>query len=121
MSTQSFSERLPQNVPAKFYVDEQCLDCGLCREIIPAVFFSDETMGAAFVGRQPESSEELLLTLEAVAGCPCQAIFADGDEHDWAIPRTETFPPWLTGDAEKPTCPHCNLEKTEQRPWWKFW
>jgi hypothetical protein len=36
MSAETFSERLPQNVPGKFYVTEQCLDCAHCREIAPA-------------------------------------------------------------------------------------
>ena len=26
------------NTPGKFYVDEECIDCDICREIAPTIF-----------------------------------------------------------------------------------
>jgi ferredoxin len=32
------ANKFPQNVPGRFYVDDQCIDCDLCRERAPANF-----------------------------------------------------------------------------------
>jgi ferredoxin len=32
------ANRYSENVPGKFYVDDQCIDCDLCRETAPANF-----------------------------------------------------------------------------------
>jgi 4Fe-4S single cluster domain of Ferredoxin I len=32
------ANKYPENAPGKFYVDEQCIDCDLCRETAPANF-----------------------------------------------------------------------------------
>lgn len=66
------SERLPENAPGPFYVTEECIDCGLCKEILEEVFF--EEGGRHFVGRQPESQKELELAREAMESCPTEAI-----------------------------------------------
>lgn len=99
MPADKFSNRLPQNVPGRFYVDDQCLDCDLCRETAPTVFRRDHEMGVAYIYRQPESEEELSMTEEAIQGCPCEAIFSDGDQFDWTVPRGTVLPAWLCGEA----------------------
>ena len=30
--------KFEDNTPEKFYVDEECIDCDLCREIAPIIF-----------------------------------------------------------------------------------
>ena len=37
-------DRLPQNVPGRFYVDSTCIDCGLCVDECPvkAIFPQDD-------------------------------------------------------------------------------
>ena len=121
MPAEAFSTRLPQNVPGMFYVVEQCLDCDLCREVAPTVFRRDNEMGTAYVFHQPETEEELSLAAEAVRGCPCEAVFSDGDQFDWSVPRDSILPAWLRGVAPKPTCQHCSTQAISKKPWWKFW
>ena len=107
MSAESFSERLPQNVPGKFYVTEQCLDCDLCRVFSPTVFRRDAEMFVSYIFHQPETEEEIARTIEAMDGCPCWAIRSDGDEFDWSASRGGELPAWLRGEAPKPSCGHC--------------
>lgn len=66
------------NVPGQFYVDDQCIDCDLCREICPACFKRDVENGGSVVYKQPEGSEELDLCVEAMGNCPVEAIGNDG-------------------------------------------
>lgn len=67
-------DRLPQNVPGRFYIDSNCVDCGMCPELVPAVFRRHDEIGQTFVHRQPESSEEVELCREAASECPVEAI-----------------------------------------------
>ena len=73
-------EKWPENVSGKFYVDEQCIDCDLCRETAPNFFTRNEDGGYSFVHKQPESAEDVELCMEALEGCPVEAIGEDGDE-----------------------------------------
>ena len=111
-------EKWPENVKGKFYVDEQCLDCDLCRETAPTVFARNNEEGTSYVFKQPETEAEIELTREAIDGCPCEAIFDDGDQHDWEVGPKPERPSWRTNDGEKPTCSHC---AQQPKPWWKFW
>ena len=71
-------EKQPENVPGKFYVDEQCIDCDLCRETSPTNFTREEDGGYSYVYKQPENDDELELCIEAMEGCPVEAIGNDG-------------------------------------------
>ena len=72
-------DKYPDNVAGKFYVDEQCIDCDLCRETAPENFIRNEDEGYSFVYKQPENSEEEALCREALEGCPVEAIGDDGN------------------------------------------
>jgi ferredoxin len=72
--------RYAQNIQGAYYVDDQCIDCDLCRETAPANFKRDEDGGHSFLYKQPESEEERALCEEALAGCPVEAIGSDGAE-----------------------------------------
>jgi len=74
----TFDNRYPQNVPGKYYVDDQCLDCDLCREMMPGVFTRNDAGGVSFVQRQPGTAEEVTLCEEVVEGCPLGAVGSDG-------------------------------------------
>jgi ferredoxin len=63
-----------ENVPGKFYVDSQCIDCDLCRETAPNNFTRWEDGGYSYVKKQPESPEEEAQCKEAMEGCPVEAI-----------------------------------------------
>ncbi|MDB4330757.1 ferredoxin [Akkermansiaceae bacterium] len=71
-------DKNPENVEGKFYVDDQCIDCDLCRETAPLNFQRSDDEGYSFVYKQPESEEEVEQCLEAMEGCPVEAIGDDG-------------------------------------------
>jgi ferredoxin len=66
------------NASGKFYVDDQCIDCDLCRETAPDNFTRQEDGGYSFVKKQPENEDEEALCKEAMEGCPVEAIGDDG-------------------------------------------
>ena len=70
---------VPENVPGKFFVDFNCIDCDACRETAPDSFKRDDENGYSFVYRQPETEEEELLARDALEGCPVEAIGDDGE------------------------------------------
>ena len=72
------TDKYELNVEGKFYVDEQCIDCDLCRETAPRNFTREEDEGYSYVYRQPENDEELESCIEAMDGCPVEAIGDDG-------------------------------------------
>jgi ferredoxin len=74
------ANKLPENVPGRFYVDDQCIDCDACRETAPEFFKRNEDKGYSFVFRQPTSPEEVALCQEALQGCPVEAIGEDGED-----------------------------------------
>ena len=64
------ANKYPENVDGKFYVDDQCIDCDLCRETAPANFKRNDDGGHSFVYKQPESPEEEALCKEAHGRLP---------------------------------------------------
>jgi ferredoxin len=72
------ANKYPENVPGRFYVDNQCIDCDLCRETAPANFKRNADGGFSYVHKQPESPAEEFLCREAKEGCPVEAIGEDG-------------------------------------------
>jgi ferredoxin len=72
--------KLAENVPGPFYVDDQCIDCDACRETAPDFFKRNEEKGYSFVYKQPTTEEEKALCHEAKEGCPVEAIGDDGDD-----------------------------------------
>jgi ferredoxin len=71
-------DRLLENVPGRYYVDTQCIDCDVCRVTAPENFQRSESKGYSYVFRQPESAEEEALCQEAMDSCPVEAIGNDG-------------------------------------------
>ena len=74
------ANKYSQNVTGKFYVDDQCIDCDLCRETAPANFKRDDDGGHSFLYKQPENDDERAQCEEALQGCPVEAIGRDGEE-----------------------------------------
>lgn len=74
------SEKVPDNISGMFYVDEQCIDCDLCRTTAPEFFMRNEDAGYSYVFKQPENDDDIDLCQEALEGCPVDAIGDDGDE-----------------------------------------
>ena len=74
------ANKYPENTGGKFYVDNQCIDCDLCRETAPENFKRNEDGGYSFVSKQPENADEEARCKEAMEGCPVEAIGEDGDD-----------------------------------------
>jgi len=66
------------NVTGKFYVDDQCIDCDLCRSTAPDNFMTEDDLGYSYVYKQPQNNEEMELCVEAMENCPVEAIGDDG-------------------------------------------
>ena len=67
------------NVTGKYYVDNQCIDCDLCRETAPDNFTRSDDGGYSYVHKQPITPEQEALCKEAMEGCPVEAIGSNGD------------------------------------------
>lgn len=98
------SERYAKNVEGRYYVDESCIYCDLCRETAPTVFAEDKAAGLAYVFKQPETDEEFELARESLEGCPTESI----------------------GDLENPGIEKVFDESDETqvdspRKWWQIW
>jgi ferredoxin len=72
------ANKYPENTAGKYYVDNQCIDCDLCRETAPANFTRNDDGGYSYVFKQPENEEEEKLCKEAKEGCPVEAIGDNG-------------------------------------------
>ena len=66
------------NVDGKYYVDEECIDCDLCREVAPTIYQRNNDEGHSFVVKQPEGQEEENPAQDALEDCPVEAIGNDG-------------------------------------------
>jgi ferredoxin len=72
-------DKIPDNVPGKFYVDSNCIDCDVCRTTAPNNFEANEDEGYSFVCKQPADDEEEAQVEEAIESCPVEAIGDDGE------------------------------------------
>src|SRR3569832_330284 len=68
------ANKYPENMAGKYYVDNQCIDCDLCRETAPDNFKRNEDGGYSFVYKQPENRDEEARCKEAKEGCPVEAF-----------------------------------------------
>lgn len=73
-------DKNPESIAGKYYVDSQCIDCDLCRETAPDNFQRSDDEGYSYVYKQPENEEEEALCVEALEGCPVEAIGDDGGD-----------------------------------------
>jgi ferredoxin len=78
----SNTEKVPENVPGRYYVDRTCIDCDLCRETAPGNFIRRDDEGYSYVYRQPQSAAEEAACLAALEECPVEAIGLDGVEEE---------------------------------------
>lgn len=67
-----------ENVPGRYYVDDTCIDCDLCRETAPLNFLREDTEGHSYVCRQPRDPSEEAGCLAALEECPVEAIGNNG-------------------------------------------
>lgn len=72
------NDKTQLNVEGKFYVDKQCIDCDLCRQMAPE-FFDRNDEGMSYVKQQPASDADVASCTEAMESCPVNAIGNDGE------------------------------------------
>ncbi len=70
--------QIPSQCPGRFYVDDTCVDCGLCPESLPTVFRRDDHDGQSYVWQQPSTAEEIAEAVAVAAICPTESIGTDG-------------------------------------------
>jgi ferredoxin len=88
------TNRLPQNIPGPFYVDDTCIDCDQCRSNAPLFFTRDDETGYTYVYRQPITPEEFAIADDARLGCPTESIGNEGVGHTPAeAPAAESVSP----------------------------
>ena len=72
------NDRQPRSVPGTYYVDTQCIDCDVCRDMAPDHFARNDEDAYSYVFQQPAAPAELALCEEALQSCPVEAIGNDG-------------------------------------------
>lgn len=71
------TKRKPENTAGQFFVDDTCIDCGLCRDLAPDFFRLHEESGQSVVYRQPVDDAARALAREALETCPTESIGED--------------------------------------------
>jgi ferredoxin len=71
---QKGAQRLPDNVPGKYYTTEDCDGCAYCASVAPENFDYKKESNTYFVTRQPKTLEEEEFVREALEDCPLDAI-----------------------------------------------
>ena len=72
------NDKVNGSVAGPYYVDGNCIDCDLCREIAPGFFERSDEAGLSIVYKQPRTDQERKLCEEAKEYCPVDAIGDDG-------------------------------------------
>lgn len=68
--------RVSENVEGEYYVDDQCIACGVCAAEAPDNF--EMASDYAYVFKQPENEAEKEACASALESCPVDAIGNDG-------------------------------------------
>ena len=74
----TYENKLTENVPGKWYTDDNCICCGLCGDFAPASFRPSEDGGHHVVHNQPSTPGDEEAAQEAMEMCPVDAIGDDG-------------------------------------------
>jgi ferredoxin len=74
----TLSDRVPDNVAGKYYVDSSCIDCDQCRTDAPEFFARNADTGMSYVQRQPVTPEEIAKVEEVREACATESIGNDG-------------------------------------------
>lgn len=66
--------RLAENAQGEFFVDDTCIDCGICRWVAPRSFARSDATGLSYVRDQPDSEPGTTRALMALVACPTSSI-----------------------------------------------
>ena len=67
------ANKVPENAAGQFFVDTECIGCGVCVDTAPENFVMNDD-NLAYVFKQPENEGETEQCNEAVDTCPVEAI-----------------------------------------------
>ena len=73
------NDRFSENVAGAWYVDTNCIICGLCDDALPSVFGQSADGDQNYVHHQPQTAEELAEAEHVREVCPADAIGNDGE------------------------------------------
>ena len=74
------SNKYPDNVSGKYYVDDTCILCSACESIAPDFFKVADDGDHDICYKQPATEEEIEICEEALEACPVESIGNDGEE-----------------------------------------
>jgi ferredoxin len=69
--------KVSENVAGKYYVDDQCIACGVCEGAAPDNFKMNDDGSHAYCCAQPTAAQEAACQ-DAMGSCPTNAIGDDG-------------------------------------------
>lgn len=72
-------DRYVGNTTGAFYVESKCINCDQCGMAAPKHFKKDLKEDHYYVKKQPTTLEEVMKCIEALNGCPVEAIGSNGD------------------------------------------
>lgn len=72
------TDKQPGSAAGAYYVDTQCIDCDVCRDMAPDFFTRNDAEGYSYVYKQPSTPDDVELCEEAIQSCPVDAIGDDG-------------------------------------------
>ena len=73
------NDKVKGSAPGAWYVDNNCIDCDLCRSIAPELFDRADDAGLSVVTAQPQTETARQRCEEARDVCPVDAIGNDGE------------------------------------------
>lgn len=69
--------QVSENVPGRYFVDDQCIHCGICVSAAEENFRYNEEDVHAYVYKQPDNESEEANCRSAFESCPVNAIGAE--------------------------------------------
>lgn len=72
------TSKVEKNVPGRWYVDTNCMGCGMCQGIAPANVAFEPGYEFAYISKQPDNPDEEAALAQAADQCPAEAIGNDG-------------------------------------------
>ena len=72
------ANKAKKSVAGKYYVDQNCISCGQCRDIAADYFAEDPESGVFYVNKQPVTPEGVTVCEDALKTCPVEAIGNNG-------------------------------------------
>jgi ferredoxin len=73
------TSKQPENIPGKFYVDQNCVPCNDCIHEAPNLLKYNADESHVYFFKQPTTVDEIKAAKNAISVCPVEAIGDDGE------------------------------------------